>query len=72
MSAKKRREATFNHIEDLLDEALEESFPASDPAAIVAPGGGISGTEELPEADSRRRLSIKQGSRTAPKQAPSR
>jgi hypothetical protein len=26
--------STKQHVEDLLDEALEESFPASDPVAI--------------------------------------
>jgi nicotinamidase/pyrazinamidase len=32
--------------EELLDEALEESFPASDPASLVQPEGGISGPED--------------------------
>jgi nicotinamidase/pyrazinamidase len=43
MSAKEPRP---NHQEELLDEALEESFPASDPASLVQPEGGISGPEE--------------------------
>lgn len=28
------------HLDELLDEALEESFPASDPPAMSEPGGG--------------------------------
>lgn len=43
MSAKEPRP---NHGEQLLDEALEESFPASDPASLVQPEGGISGPED--------------------------
>ena len=46
MSAKEPRRPVPNHEEELLDEALEESFPASDPPALVEPGGGISGTEK--------------------------
>ena len=47
MSAKEPRRPDPDHEEELLDEALEESFPASDPPALVEPGGGISGTEDL-------------------------
>jgi len=42
MSAKEPR-----NTEDLLDEALEESFPASVPASMVQPEGGISGPEDV-------------------------
>lgn len=34
-----------DHQQALLDEALEETFPASDTASMVRPGGGISGPE---------------------------
>ena len=34
------------HTEELLDEALGESFPASDPASMVQPEGGITGPED--------------------------
>lgn len=29
------------HEEDVIDEALDESFPASDPAAIVSPSSTL-------------------------------
>jgi hypothetical protein len=32
------RARCIEHREDLLDEALEESFPASDPPSIARPG----------------------------------
>jgi len=31
------------HIEDLLDEALAQTFPASDPIAVSPPGRGRDG-----------------------------
>lgn len=31
---------TRRHIEDLLDHALEETFPASDPPSIAMPNDG--------------------------------
>ena len=34
------------HREDLLDEALDESFPASDPPAIVEPHRKPGGAED--------------------------
>jgi hypothetical protein len=46
MSAKDPRPEKSSHKEELLDEALEESFPASDPASLVEPGGGITGPNE--------------------------
>jgi hypothetical protein len=39
---------TDAHVEEALDEALEESFPASDPVAI---GAGTSAHDELEQAD---------------------
>jgi len=33
--------AGAKHDEQVIDEALDESFPASDPAAIVSPGGSM-------------------------------
>jgi len=30
-----------NHDEKLIDEAIDESFPASDPPAIASPGGTL-------------------------------
>lgn len=46
MSAPKPPQPKPAHKEELLDEALEESFPASDPASLVEPGGGITGPNE--------------------------
>jgi hypothetical protein len=43
--------AALAHLNDLLDEALEETFPASDPVAInvdlESPGRGIAMTPGL-------------------------
>jgi len=46
MNAKEPRQPKDDREQELLDEALAESFPASDPASLVGPGGGISGAEE--------------------------
>lgn len=34
-------EGAAEHEEHLIDEALDESFPASDPAAIASPSGSV-------------------------------
>jgi hypothetical protein len=54
MSAPRPRRPTPDHLQELLHEALEETFPASDPPALVEPGGGISGAEESPRDTTRR------------------
>ena len=36
--ATRTQKGSSAHEEDVIDEALDESFPASDPAAIVSPG----------------------------------
>jgi hypothetical protein len=37
------------HLDELLGEALEETFPASDPLAILEPAPGQRRPEENPE-----------------------
>ena len=37
----KARQEEKKHLNDVLDEGLEESFPASDTPAVVRPGHGI-------------------------------
>jgi hypothetical protein len=49
MIARKRRPSKREHQQELLDEALKGSFPASDPPAMVGPGGGITGAEHARE-----------------------
>jgi hypothetical protein len=39
--ATRTRKGTQAHDEDVIDEALDESFPASDPAAIASPSGSL-------------------------------
>jgi hypothetical protein len=43
MSARKPRPTKRDREEERLDEALEETFPASDTPAMIGPGGGITG-----------------------------
>ena len=45
MTARESGKPSRNHQQSLLDEALEATFPASDPPAITEPGGGITGPE---------------------------
>lgn len=54
MSAKGPRPSKSEHDEELLDEALAETFPASDPPAMIGPGGGITGPEEEQSGDGSR------------------
>jgi len=39
--ATRTRAGSPAHEEDVIDEALDESFPASDPAAIVSPSSTL-------------------------------
>ena len=39
--ATRTRKGSSAHEEDVIDEALDESFPASDPAAIASPSGSL-------------------------------
>ncbi|HET8936844.1 MAG TPA: hypothetical protein VFN67_25550 [Polyangiales bacterium] len=41
--AKEAARKVRQHVEDLLDQALEESFPASDPPSIATPSGWNNG-----------------------------
>ena len=43
---RKPNEGKRKHREELLDEALDESFPASDPPAIVEPHKNPGGAED--------------------------
>jgi hypothetical protein len=49
-----RHRLSSDRKQALLDEGLTETFPASDPVAIVAPGGGITGPEKLAGSAERR------------------
>jgi hypothetical protein len=40
-AATRSQKGTKSHDEDVIDEALDESFPASDPAAVVSPSGTL-------------------------------
>jgi hypothetical protein len=50
----KRSEAEAVHLDNLLDEALRETFPASDPIAITIdkPPKGIAPPDDLHNSDS--------------------
>jgi hypothetical protein len=50
----RQRSPSSDRKQALLDEGLTETFPASDPVAIVAPGGGITGPEKLAGSMERR------------------
>jgi hypothetical protein len=39
-------EGARQHLEEALDDALKNTFPASDPISIVQPGGRLDGSEQ--------------------------
>ena len=45
------RKPNPKHVEDLLDEALNESFPASDPVAVAIEHGPFDPVAAKPRAD---------------------
>ena len=45
MIARKPRPSKSEHEQEQLDEALKQTFPASDTPAMIGPRGGITGTE---------------------------
>ena len=49
MSVGRSQRSKKEREQELLDEALEETFPASDTPALVAPGGGITSPHEKKE-----------------------
>ena len=42
----KKKKKTKEEIDRQLDEGLKESFPASDPVAVTAPGGPVEPDED--------------------------
>jgi hypothetical protein len=42
----KKQEKSSKEVDRELDEALKETFPASDPVAITAPGGPVTPDED--------------------------
>ena len=41
-----RKKKTPEEVDRLLDKALEDTFPTSDPVAVTAPGGPVQPTED--------------------------
>ena len=55
MNAKTPRPSKSEHEEALLDDALKQTFPASDPPAQVGPTGGITGYDDEHSEDAPKR-----------------
>jgi hypothetical protein len=72
MAATKPRSRDPKRTEELLDEALEESFPASDPPALVGPGGGITGPNDPRQTRPDRRATGEPPNKVGPKGIPHR
>ncbi len=53
--ASPRTRASAQHLDELLDEALVETFPASDPVSTLADGPKTGGRDELRPAPADRK-----------------
>jgi len=49
--AARRDPSRRKHINDLLDQALEDTFPASDPVAVLQPAPDVEPDENEPGRD---------------------
>lgn len=62
---------SHEHEEEQLDEALEETFPSSDPVAVSVPSKETEWTaEELAEAERKEHAPDERGPRAEPRRAP--
>jgi len=51
--AARRDPSRRKHVQDLLDQALEDTFPASDPVAVLQPAPDVEPTDDEPGSEDR-------------------